>query len=278
MATVRERLADRPVGGRLFTRVDRVLTSPRGFVLTLLVITTAGLGVDSFITSTRVQALLGLGNALLLAFLLLFFTPLQRAQTLCVVVVATCFEVIGSIIWGLYTYRLGNLPLFVPTGHGLVYLTGLRISQTRLAREHPQAFVNGVVGFALGWAAIGVSGALGRIDAAGAFGVLVVSAAILWGRAPTVYAGVFVFVAYLEIYGTAVGTWTWAEHVPGLGVPDGNPPSGAASGYVVFDLCAVFLAPRVLALLARFRRPRAAPWRMPADDDPLDDDPRGEAA
>jgi hypothetical protein len=253
--------------------VGRVLTSPSGFVLTLLVITSTGLGVDHFVTSTRVQALLGLGNALLLAFLLIWFTPLQRAQTLGVVLVATCFEVIGSIIWGLYTYRLGNLPLFVPSGHGLVYLTGLRISQGRLAREHPRAFVRAVVGFALGWAALGLSGVLGRVDAAGAFGVLVVSAAILWGRAPTVYAGVFLFVAFLEIYGTAVGTWRWAAHVPGLGVPDGNPPSGAASGYVVFDLCAVFLAPRLIALLARLRRPGAVPVPLPVDDDP-----RGEAA
>jgi hypothetical protein len=258
VATVRERLADRPVGGGPISAVGRVLTSPSGFVLTLLVITSTGLGVDHFITSTRVQALLGLGNALLLVFLLIWFTPLQRAQTLCVVLVATCFEVIGSIVWGLYTYRLGNLPLFVPSGHGLVYLTGLRISQSRLAREHPQAFVRAVLAFALGWAVVGVSGVLGRVDAAGAFGVLVVSAAILWGRAPTVYAGVFLFVAFLEIYGTAVGTWRWAEHVPGLGVPDGNPPSGAASGYVVFDLFAVFLAPRAMSLLARLRARRAA--------------------
>ena len=237
-----------PRGGGL----GRLWASPAGFVGPIVLITTIGLGVDHY-TDVRQQVLLGLGNALLLGWLLVWFTPLQRAQTLCVVLIATCFEVIGSIIWGLYTYRHGNLPLFVPSGHGIVYLTGLRISQSRFAREHPAALVRGTVGFAIGWAAIGISGALGRVDAAGAFGVLVVSGAILWGRAPTVYAGVFLFVAYLEIYGTAVGTWQWAEQVPGLGVPNGNPPSGAASGYVVFDLFAVALAPRVLGLLARLR-------------------------
>ena len=40
--------------------------------------------------------------------------PLLRAQALVVVVVATCAEVVGSIIWGVYTYRLENLPSFVP--------------------------------------------------------------------------------------------------------------------------------------------------------------------
>ena len=69
----------------------------------------------------------------------------------------------------------------------------------------------------------------------------------LWrGRAPAVYAGVFFAVAFLEIYGTAVGTWRWAAEVPGLGVPDGNPPSGAASGYVFFDIAALALAPWLL--------------------------------
>ena len=62
---------------------------------------------------------------------------MERAQTSVVVVVATCAEMIGSVIWGVYTYRLGNLPLFVPPGHGLVYLTGLRLSQTRWFRVRP---------------------------------------------------------------------------------------------------------------------------------------------
>ena len=70
---------------------------------------------------------------------------------------------------------------------------------------------------------------------------------------PTVYAGVFLAVAFLEIIGTAVGTWRWAAEVPGLGVPDGNPPSGAASGYVFFDIAAIALAPWLLCGWSRLR-------------------------
>jgi hypothetical protein len=66
-----------------------------------------------------------------------------------------------------------------------------------------------------------------------------------------VYAGVFLAVAALEIYGTAIGTWTWEGAVPGLGIPQGNPPSGAASGYVVFDILALALATRVSRLRLR---------------------------
>jgi hypothetical protein len=70
--------------------------------------------------------------------------------------------------------------------------------------------------------------------------------------APTVYCGVFVAVAALELYGTAIGTWRWAEVIPGLGLPDGNPPSGVASGYVLFDVLALAAAPALVRL--------ARPW------------------
>jgi hypothetical protein len=39
---------------------------------------------------------------------------------------ATVAEVTGSIIWGVYSYRLHNLPTFVPPAHGLVFIAGSR--------------------------------------------------------------------------------------------------------------------------------------------------------
>jgi len=59
---------------------------------------------------------------------------------------------------------------------------------------------------------------------------------------------VFLVVAALELYGTAIGTWHWARTLPGLGIPDGNPPSGVASGYVWFDVMALLTAPVALSL------------------------------
>jgi hypothetical protein len=56
-------------------------------------------------------------------------------------------------------------------------------------------------------------------------------------------------VAALELYGTSIGTWRWARDLPGLGIPDGNPPSGVASGYVWFDVMAMLLAPMILSLV-----------------------------
>ena len=201
------------------------------------------------------QVVLGLVTAAVLVAACRPLSAERRAQVVVVVCVATCFEVLGSIVWGVYRYRLGNLPLYVPPAHGLVYLTGLHVSRLAVVRRYERAFVGLILALGALWAAIGLSGVLGRVDAIGAFGVLVFSAYLFVGPAPTVYGGVFLAVAGLELYGTAIGTWRWAAVVPALGLPDGNPPAGAASGYVLFDIAAMALAP---LLVAAFRRRQAS--------------------
>ena len=204
---------------------------------------------------------LALGGATL-ALLVAVCIPLdaeRRAQVAIVVAVASCFEVLGSIIWGVYRYRLGNLPVFVPPAHGLVYLAGLALSRTRLFVHRPQVLVRLALVGAVSWGILGLT-VLSRVDVIGAFGVVVFACFLLSRRngRPQVLAGVFFVVVALEWYGTALGTWTWAPVVPGLRLGDGNPPSGAVSGYVIFDLVAFWAAPKLLAgvraLTGRARR------------------------
>jgi hypothetical protein len=218
---------------------------------------TALLGLDHFASYPQ-QLGLGAATALVLVLACRTRSPELRAQTLVVVGVATCFEIVGSILWGVYRYRLGNLPAFVPPAHGLVYLTGFSLSRTWLVRRFPRAFAAAALAGAAGWGLAGLT-VLPRQDVVGAVGVAVFALFLLRGRAPTVLAGVFFAVAALELYGTAIGTWRWAAVVPGTRLTDGNPPSGAACGYVLFDLVAIALAPQLLAALAAARtRTRAA--------------------
>src|SRR5213078_1010137 len=63
----------------------------------------------------------------------------RRAQVLVVVGAATIAEVTGSILWGVYRYRMHNLPLFVPPWHGLVYLSGVALSHA--LRRHARMLV-----------------------------------------------------------------------------------------------------------------------------------------
>jgi hypothetical protein len=182
--------------------------------------------------------------------------PERRAQAALVVVVATGAELTGSVLWGVYTYRLDNLPTFVPPAHGLVYLCGVSLA-TALGR-HRRALAGAALAGCLGWALAGLT-VLPRTDVGGALGAALLTFFLLRGRAPAVYAGVFLVVAALELYGTVIGTWTWAETIPGTGVPNGNPPSGVASGYVWFDVMALTFAPALLALVRRGSRSRGSP-------------------
>jgi hypothetical protein len=177
----------------------------------------------------------------------------RRAQAVGVVAFATVGEITGSLIWGVYSYRLHNLPLFVPPAHGLVYLTGFSLALA-LAR-HTRSLVATAAVVAATWGLLGLT-VLPRRDVAGAIGVPLLLLFLWRGRNRAIYAAVFLVVASLELYGTALGTWRWARALPGLGIANGNPPSGVASGYVWFDVMALVTAPAVLTLLRKARASR----------------------
>jgi hypothetical protein len=178
---------------------------------------------------------------------------LARAQALGVVIFATAGEVTGSLVWGVYRYRLHNLPLFIPPAHGLVYLSGLALASLVPGRRLVAAAAVGAVAWGLAGLTI-----LPRRDVAGAIGVPLLCLFLWRSRSRTIYAGVFLVVGALELYGTSIGTWRWAAHLPGSGIPDGNPPSGVASGYVWFDVMALLVAPWLVAA-ARGVYARVAP-------------------
>jgi hypothetical protein len=201
------------------------------------------LALDHF-ASYPEQLLLGAVTWIVLAAALSRVPVQRRAQALGVVAFATLGEVTGSLVWGVYTYRLHNLPLFVPPAHGLVYLTGFSLA---LALErHVRALVIAAAAVASTWGLLGLT-LLPRRDVAGAIGVPLLLLFLWRGRNRAIYAGVFLIVASLELYGTALGTWRWARALPGLGITDGNPPSGVASGYVWFDVMALLVAPMILS-------------------------------
>jgi hypothetical protein len=187
----------------------------------------------------------------------------ERAQVAALVLVASAGEVLGSLILGLYAYRRGGIPAFVPPGHGLVYIAGARLAQSAFVRAHARASVRAA-------AAAGAAWALGALvldrpaDIAGALAMVALLAFLARGRRPELFACMFVVVAVLELYGTRMGVWEWRAHWPGLALGMGNPPSGVAAGYCAMDAVALRLAARLtratIRALAAARRmaPRAA--------------------
>jgi hypothetical protein len=208
------------------------------------------LAVDHYATYPAQLALGGLTWVVLIAWLTRI--PVQRrAQVLGVIVFATIGEVTGSLIWGLYTYRLHNLPLFVPPAHGLVFLTG--VSLALALAKHARIVVAMAAAAAITWGVLGLM-AIPRRDVAGALGIPLLLIFFWRSSSRAIYAAVFIVVGALEFYGTAIGTWQWRAEIPYLGIPDGNPPSGVASGYIWFDVMALLIAPLLIPLVSRRAR------------------------
>ena len=213
------------------------MSVPRRYAVVLPAYLAALLAIDTQV-SLPGQLVLGVLTFVVLALSLWPLAPLVRAQAVGVVLFATVGEVTGSLVWGVYHYRLHNLPLFIPPAHGLVYLSGVALSRSLRERAVVWAALVG----AAAWGIAGLT-VLPRLDVAGAVGVPLLLVFLWRSRFRATYAGVFLVVGALELYGTSIGTWRWASTLPGLGVPDGNPPSGVASGYVWFDVMALLIAP-----------------------------------
>ncbi|HET9115816.1 MAG TPA: hypothetical protein VFN33_06955 [Gaiellaceae bacterium] len=224
------------------------MTTPRWYAVALPAYLAGLLALDTQV-ALRGQLALGALTFAVLAAALRPLPSLARAQAIGVVLFATVGEVTGSLVWGVYHYRLHNLPLFIPPAHGLVYLSGIALSRSVRARAVVWAAAIG----ATAWGVAGLT-TLPRLDVAGAVGVPLLLLFLWRSRLRATYAGVFLVVAGLELYGTSIGTWRWASTLPGLGIPDGNPPSGVAGGYVWFDVMALLVAPSLVVLGRSLRR------------------------
>jgi hypothetical protein len=179
----------------------------------------AGFGVWAF-------ALLVLGRA----------PGLRRRMLFAVLAWATAGELFLSLAWGLYTYRLGNIPHFVPPGHVLVFMIGLQLARavTPVAADRLTALY-------------AVATACAALVLGDEFSVVLFAVYLLAYRLKPdirpLLATMFLVTLTLELVGTALGTWGWAPRTPVLGLTTTNPPFAVAAFYCVLDTL-VFLTVR----------------------------------
>jgi hypothetical protein len=152
-----------------------------------------------------------------------------RRMLIACLLIATAGECFLSLVWGLYDYRLGNVPLFVPPGHALLLSLGV------IAARYVDVRVAWCVAIAaapvVAWQAVRGD------DVLGVPLFLFFAAAMLRGddRARRLYAAMFVVSLVMEFYGTWLGNWAWRREVPGFGWAAGNPPLAAGAFYCVLD-------------------------------------------
>ncbi len=206
---------------------------------------------------------LGAGTWVVLLLAFRWVSPVVRVQTGVVVAFATAVEYIFSPTLEVYLYRFDNVPMYVPPGHGLVYLSAFALGHTRFVERHMRGCVGMVLVVGGLWAGHGLFLAE-RPDALGAFWYACLVGFLLWGPSKAVYVGAFVAVSYLEIVGTHLGNWAWHTQDPTGWVSIGNPPSGAAGGYGWFDLAGLLAAPYLLRVFSPRRR-EVSRQRPPTD-------------
>jgi hypothetical protein len=185
----------------------------------------------------------------------------RRVVVLCVVL-ATGLEVFGSLIWGEYRYRFGNVPLYVPAGHGMVCLFALRVARTPLMQRYGRELSLLALAVAGAWALAGLSlipwYLHGRRDTGGALLFPIFAAFVLRSSRYRYFVGIFVATTVLELFGTGFGNWTWAVSAPVVRFSAGNPPSVIAGAYCVLDGAVLLVAAGITRALRRpssVRRP-----------------------
>ena len=148
----------------------------------------------------------------------------ERRLYLACVAISTAGELFLSLVWGLYTYRLGNVPMFVPPGHALMLMLGLALTQ-----RMPQMAAHAILGGAGAYTLLAVATGLDTL-ALPLYLLLAVSVLALPAHM-RLFASSFVLTLTLELYGTTLGNWSWAHAVPWIGLVTTNPPAIAGAFY-----------------------------------------------
>lgn len=141
---------------------------------------------------------------------------------------ATAGEIFLSLVWGLYTYRLENIPLFIPPGHVLLFYFGLV-----LAPRVPRAFVAIVPALAIAYAAFAWFSGFDTVSVL-LTGLFIVC--LLQAEGRRLYSVMFVAALLVEIYGTWIGNWVWHAEVAYFGFTSANPPLAAGAFYCALDV------------------------------------------
>ena len=227
---------------RLLSSPDRLravpLTRIRAPHLLLMVATLAvGLAADIH-TGLAGQILIGAAFWALLFYILRLATPRERQALIACLFVSTAGEFFLSLAWGLYTYRLGNIPLFVPPGHVLMFVLATALAR-RMSERSALTIAAGAAVYAIAAAAAGFD------TLAILLGLVLGLLLLVLPRERRILTATFLMALGLELYGTGLGVWRWSRDVPFLGLVTTNPPGLSGAFYSVRDAmvaaAAVFL-------------------------------------
>ena len=180
---------------------------------------------------------------MLIGFAVLYFRSASRLreQMLYAVLIGYVGEHLFSIGLGMYTYRLGNVPHYVPPGHAIVLIATVYFCKEAIVKTFRKLLEKLFTIFILVYATLFL------IFAGDIFG-FVMSLLVIFllrnkPRERLFYLSMYIVVAFVEITGTSYQCWYWPETaydaIPFL--KSANPPSGISLFYFLLDLGSLWL-------------------------------------
>ena len=175
---------------------------------------------------------------MLIAFLLLYMRSVKRTRQLMIYAVILGFigEYLFSIVLNMYTYRLSNLPIYIPFGHAAVYARTYSFSKASVVRKHQKKIIGLmtliILLFALFYL-IAFNDVFGFVMTIFVFLIL-----IKRPKNQLFFLTMYIVVAVLEIGGTAYEVWSWPDSAFGFFplLKSHNPPSGISLFYFLLDV------------------------------------------
>ena len=203
-----------------------------------------GLFLDSFYMVEITENAQLYANALMLTvFFITFFKVSKRLkeQMIAAVLIGFLGEYLFSVALGMYTYRLENVPHYIPFGHAFVYIAVLCFSKATSIKMIRKPLESFLTIFIVIYATVFL---IFKNDVFG-FVMTIATLVILRNRyrERLFYLTMYVSVVVLELVGTTYKCWFWppiAWDVFSF-LPSANPPSGISFFYFLLDLGTLWL-------------------------------------
>ncbi len=171
-------------------------------------------------------------------FFILYYRSVKRTRELMIygVILGFMGEYLFSILLNMYTYRLENLPLYIPFGHAAVYARTFSFSKNSTVRKHQAIITKWFSIIIISLATIYLllfKDIFGFVMTIGVFVML-----IKRPKDRVFFLTMYIVVAVLEIGGTAYSTWSWPSTAFGIFtfLESNNPPSGISLFYFLLDI------------------------------------------
>lgn len=155
-------------------------------------------------------------------------TKKERIEMITVLAFATPMELFFSEVWLIYEYQRDLMPIFVPVGHYFLFDLG-RIMASKMKVEWAMPAL-------LPFIPMVAYGLWTGGDTSAIFLLVLVLVFTKWGPEPKLYAAMAWAALAMEIWGTYLTNWTWANDVPWTGLTAWNPPLLVGAFYCLGDL------------------------------------------